>query len=161
MFIIDLNPDGSNKWFHVELKATTNNFGTAGIEGMTFFCATTINGDHTLYQGVYPDWCKIFVLDYNADSDVRRWKAISNTADLAINGKSTGTLVIIVDPELLQRNQGTEWLYEGNDELIWSYVRIGTAEPETTSDGRQRWRAIMPVRWYRQLPAWANQGVAP
>ena len=161
MFIIDLNPDGSNKWFHVELKATTNNFGTAGIEGMTFFCATTINGAHSLYQGVYPDWCKIFVLDYNADPDVRRWKAISNTADLAIDGKSTGTLVIIVDPELLQRAQGTEWLYEGNDELIWSYVRIGDAEPERTSDGRQRWRAIMPVRWYRQLPVWANQGVTP
>jgi hypothetical protein len=161
MFIIDLNPNGSNKWFHVELKATTNNFGTAGIEGMTFFCATSVNGDYSLYQGVYPDWCKLFVLDSNADSDVRRWKAISNTADLALNNKSTGTLVIIVDPELLQRAQGTDWLYEGNDELIWSYVRIGHFEPEKTSDNKQRWRAIMPVRWYRQLPSWTNQGVTP
>jgi hypothetical protein len=161
MFIIDLNPDGENKWFHIELKATTNNFSTTGLSGMTFFCATSINGDHTLYQGAYPDWCKIYVLDSNADSDVRKWTAISNTTELATNDKSTGSLVIIVDPELLQREQGTNWLYEGNDELIWSYVRIGHSEPEKTSDNRQRWRAIMPVRWYKKLPSWANQGVSP
>lgn len=163
LFIIDLNPTEGSDWHHIELKATTNNF--SNNEGMPFFCGTSGNGDpsYEAVAGFTNDWCRIFVLDSNVNSDVRVWQQVSNTLDVVLANPSnaTATLAIIVDPDLLRRNQGAEWLKESNEELIWSYVRIGHEGAEMNSPTKQRWRAIMPIKWYKKLPAWANQGVTP
>lgn len=158
LFVIDLNPGEARIWNGIELKATTNNFAvTESGEGMLFYCPTIINGvkgELGPYNVGTNDWCRLFVLSKRADSDIRRWTAISNTADLL--GYAPLSLAVLVSQDKLRRVADKDWLYEGNKELIWSFVRISD-EPETDQDGRQCWRPIMPVKWYDELPDWANK----
>ena len=156
LFVIDLNPDKTRFWNHIELKATTNNYRTAH-QNMLFFMGTTTNGTNTDDTVFIHDWCRLFILSRRVSSDVRKWIRIRNTGDL--NGYAPLALAIIVDPSMFRRNQGSEWLYEGNEELVWSYVRIGLQDVETDQDGVQCWRPVMPVKWFAEgeLPAWANE----
>ena len=157
LFIMDLNPGEERIWNGIELKATTNNYSASTASNMIFFTATSVNGltpaEHELSFDY--DWCRLFILSRRASSDIRRWVRITNTGDL--NGYAPLSIAIIVDPSMLKRGQGDGWLHEGNDELIWSYVRIGLSDTEKDQDGQQCWRPAMPVRWYRQLPQWANE----
>ena len=160
LFVIDLNPGETRVWSGIELKATTNNFAvTESGEGMLFYCPTVINGEKgedELYNVSTNDWCRLFILSKRADSDIRRWTAISNTHDLS--GYAPLSLAVLVSQDKLRRVADTSWLYEGNKELIWSFVRIAAGGgPETDQDGRQCWRPIMPVKWYDELPDWASQ----
>lgn len=149
LFLLNLNPGEARVWNGVELKATTNNFDSS----LVFFAASATNGDN---PSVFNrDWCRLFVLTRRADSDIRRWVRIKNTA--ALDGYAPLVLAVLVDPDLLRRGQGTAWLRESNANLVWSYTRIGLASSETDQDGRACWRPAMPVRWYATLPEWANQ----
>ena len=101
------------------------------------------------------DWCRIYALSRELSTDVRRWIRIRNTDEL--DGYAPLSLVVIIDPELFRRNQGSKWLSDGNSELIWSYTRIDESQPEKDEKGSPCWRPIMPVRWYQKIPAWAEQ----
>ena len=157
LFVIDLNPGETSVWQHIELKATTNNFATT--EGMTFFTATTSNGVADTGDIIH-DWCRIYIASKEVNSDGRCWTAIKNTGEL--NGYAPLTIAIIVDPSsaFLKRSasigDNAAWLYEGNDDIIWSYSRIDANDPETDGNGQPCWRMVMPVRWYSTLPEWAN-----
>ena len=154
LFVIDLNPGETRFWNHIELKATTNNYASSH-DNMLYFMGTTTNGTNTDDVVFIHDWCRLFILSKRADSDIRKWVRIRNTGDL--NGYAPLALAIIVDPSMFRRNQGSEWLYEDNEELIWSYVRIGIEDAETDQDGRPCWRPVMPVKWYWRLPKWADE----
>ena len=153
LFVIDLNPGSERTWTGLELKASTNNFVGSGTVGVPFYTATTANGT-TIGNDTY-DWCRLYILSKRADSDIRKWKRITNTFDL--NGYAPLSLAIIVDPELFKRGQDASWLEEKNPELIWSYTKVGLDSSEQDQDGQNVWRPVMPVKWYKELPAWANQ----
>ena len=166
LFVIDLNPGEARYWQHLELKATTNNFETD--EGMTFFTGTTDNGGSL--GGIVHDGCRLFIASKEADYDIRRWIPIARTGDLG--GYAPLTLAIIVDPALFHREasltNGAAWLYESNDNLRWSYSRIGYGTddtgPEKDQNGSPCWRMVMPVKWFSELPGWATDSprtVAP
>ena len=152
LLLIDLNPGETRLWNGIELKATTNNFD--GASSVVFLGATARNGT-TAGNPTALDWFRLFVLSQRAGSDARRWTRVKNTGEM--DGYAPLALAIVVDPELLKRGQGDGWLYEGNRELVWSYLRIGIDQTETDQDGRQCWRPAMPAKWYAELPDWANE----
>jgi hypothetical protein len=162
LFIIDLNYRDLTTYYHLELKATTNNFaeGTSPL----FYCGTSMNLDTDQVGIPYMDWCRIFVLGYDWSRDVRKWVSITNT--MLFRNYSVDVpwkIAILVDPALLRQGQGDEWLREDNENLTWSFVRIDDNGPElwggTTPSGYypQKWNPVMPVKWYRSLPEWADQ----
>ena len=158
LFIIRLNEDAASpKFSDIELKATTNNYAT--FESMTFFAGTAVNGLDSSDYGFTPDWCRIYILSSKVDGDVRRWRRIRNTTDLG--EYKPGDFAIIVDPAMFRRGQGDGWCSDQNEELTWSFVRLGSGaedDAEKDADGTsQLWRPIMPVKWYSKLPAWADQ----
>ena len=163
MFVIDLNPDDQRIWNHFELKASTNNFTNATSTNMLFFTASTVNGvTNAEFDVGYPyDWCRLYVLSGRAGggaADPRSWTRIRNTAEL--DTYAPLAVVVIVDMEMLKRGQGSEWLYEDNEEIVWSYLRIGLDSAERDQAGARCWRPVSPVRWYRKLPQWAEQECA-
>jgi len=155
LFIINLNPSELRDWKHFELKATTNNFVGADASNMLFFNASTTNGTND--EGVVVhDWARLYILSKLVDTDVRKWTRIRNTGEL--NGYAPTEVAVIVDPAyLFRRGQGSEWLSEANKELVWSYTRIGDTLPEKDQNGNLAWRPIMPVKWYSDIPDWADQ----
>jgi len=169
LFIIDLNPGETRNWCHIELKATTNNFTHATASNMIFFTSSTCNqADPSDFGLTFDyDWCRLYIMSkrtHGGSGDVRAWTRIKNTGSLINLEDGTTyaplTLLVIVDPaaENFKRIPGfAKWLREDNDELTWSYVRIGREEAETDQDGKQCWRPAMPVRWYEKLPSWAEE----
>ena len=160
MFVIDLNPDDQRIWNHFELKASTNNFTNATSANMLFFTASTVNGvTNAEFDVGYPyDWCRLYILSGRAGggaADPRSWTRIRNTAEL--DTYAPLAVAVIVDMEMLKRGQGSEWLYEDNEEIVWSYLRIGLDSAERDQTGARCWRPVSPVRWYRKLPQWAEQ----
>lgn len=160
MFVIDLNPDDQRIWNHFELKASTNNFTNTTSANMLFFTASTVNGvTNAEFDVGYPyDWCRLYILSGRAGggaADPRSWTRIRNTAEL--DTYAPLAVAVIVDMEMLKRGQGSEWLYEDNEEIVWSYLRIGLDSAERDQTGAQCWRPVSPVRWYRKLPQWAEQ----
>ena len=160
MFVIDLNPDDQRIWNHFELKASTNNFTNTTSSNMLFFTASTVNGvTNAEFDVGYPyDWCRLYILSGRAGggaADPRSWTRIRNTAEL--DTYAPLAVAVIVDMEMLKRGQGSEWLYEDNEEIVWSYLRIGLDSAERDQTGAQCWRPVSPVRWYRKLPQWAEQ----
>ena len=159
LFLVRLNEDSSApKFSDIELKATTNNYAT--FESMTFFAGTAVNGLDSSGYDFTPDWCRIYILSSKVDGDVRRWRRIRNTTDLG--DYKPGDFAIIVDPAMFRRGQGDGWCSDQNEELTWSFVRLGSgteddAEKDTDGGTSQLWRPIMPVKWYSKLPAWADQ----
>jgi len=67
------------------------------------------------------------------------------------------TLAVIVDPDMLRRELGSEWLVDGNDELVWSYLRVGRYDNEKDGMRYEAWRMAYPVKWFDELPSWATQ----
>lgn len=159
LFVIDLNPSELRYWTGLELKATTNNFTTQ--QGMTFYTATGSNYiPPAEIGGIVHDWVHLYAAGKRVSSDIRQWISITNTA--ALNGYASVTLAIIVDPNLFQRDESkvsSDWLYESNPQLTWSYVRTGVGLNETDQDGKNVWRQIMPTKWYDEIPDWAIQPI--
>jgi hypothetical protein len=173
LFIIDLNPGEARNWYHIELKASTNNFTRATASNMVFFTSSTCNETNgaSFKLPFEYDWCRLYVMSKRTNGgngDIRAWTRIRRTGDfinLTHNDGSLGstyaplTLLVIVDPDkrYFRRIPGfASWLREDNDEITWSYVRIGIEGAENDQDGKQCWRPIMPVRWYEKLPSWAD-----
>lgn len=153
MFIINLNPSGRN-YLDFELKASTNNFAET-----LFFCASGLNGNPL--GGQTNDCCRLYTLSARLNPDVRAWTQIASTRQTEIRDCYLPEIVVIVDKDITKRYRhevGWDWLREDNDDLIWSYVRIGMDEPEMEpGKNKQQWRPIMPVKWLDKLPAWAQK----
>lgn len=140
-----------NKAFHIELKATTNNFGNADWysgENTTkrdvLYVAHTQLNDSTLdYEPdneLYIDTCQIFIKGYTRDYayyfnsfvgddaviyDGRGYVKISST-QITYEGEEYFVpeyLTIIVGVENFRRNQDTSWFNPDNEELTWCFLR--------------------------------------
>ena len=152
LFLIDLNPGETRLWTGIELKASTNNF-----TNLNFFTSTYAN--ETTSSEVTYDWCRVYLLSKRANTDIRKWQRVKNTS-FNDTGYAPLCVAIIVDPDMFKRSQtltSGDFLEEANDDLVWSYVRIGLTSSEKDQDGQSAWRPAMPVRWYEELPSWAKQ----
>ena len=151
-----------------ELKATTNNYVKAAGEWEAFcpfYASTTFNGNTSWKADAF----RLYVCysKLNSDGDSRRWRRILNTVDDGLVGMElpATSVAVLVDPALLGRGQGSGWLSDGNADLVWNYVRISATGPEREVQSDEEspwlWRQVMPVKWYHDLPGWADQECYP
>ena len=95
--------------------------------------------------------------------DFRSWSYIKNTIEWT---EKILTVAVFIDFRCLERHvqdpdkPEDDWLTDSNDELVWSWARMKDSAGNTTyekdSSGRIIWRPIMPVRWFKKLPEWAE-----
>lgn len=167
LLIIDLNPLGTAHaattgtplptYYSFELKGTTTNFGLSSGDTMKFYGSSAANESATWSNH---DSMRLYVLSKKADDDVRRWKRV-RTSEAGGYQFAFSTIAVIIDSDLLNEEHKSDitWLSDKNDELIWSYVRFNEQDYERDQSGNQVWRPIMPVKWYSQLPRWADQNL--
>ena len=163
LFVLDLNAENGGRWRSFELKASTNNF--ARVEGggeaanMVFWgCSDEADG--------YADGANPILADRGQDrmrlywlttrvagggSDGRAWTRIGTTLDLA--GANPKYLAVIVSPDLCFDGS---CLSEENEEIVWCYARADASGFERDTNGVTVWHPVQPVRWFRDLPEWAN-----
>ena len=160
LFLIDLNAENAGKWRSFELKASTNNFahisGGGEAANMVFWgCSDEADG---YADGVNPiladraqDRMKLFWLTTRKGGDGRVWTKISTTLDLT--GANPKKLAVLVSPDLCFDGR---WLGEENGEVVWCYTRADASGAEKDTNGAVIWHPVEPVRWFRNLPAWAK-----
>lgn len=167
-----------NKAFHIELKATTNNFGNADWysgENTTkrdvLYVAHTQLNDSTLdYEPdneLYIDTCQIFIKGYSKDYayyfnsidgdetvvyDGRGYVKISSTQN-TYEGEEHYVpeyLTIIVSVENFRRNQDTSWFNPDNEDLTWCFLRYNINGEYINSSGNAA-NGIVPA-WIQIQP---------
>ena len=176
LFILDLNAENAGKWRSFELKASTNNFahisgispdpkgrpaggGYAGCgeaANMVFWgCSDEADG---YADGVNPiladrgqDRMRLYWLTTRRGGDGRAWSKIPTTLDLT--GANPKKLAVLISPDLCFDGR---WLGEENEEVVWCYTRADASGAEKDTNGAVIWHPVEPVRWFRNLPAWAK-----
>ena len=161
MFIINLN-DASyanivDYFTQFELKASTNNFSaSASQKDRCCFYSHSGYADEWISSAGNNDQMRLFLNHGGADQ--RSYVKIANTAEGMPTNYAPAEVIVIVDPHLVntERSDGT-WLYKGNEDIVWTWVRTkyGQREFDAGTD-RCLWRPIAPVRWFSKLPAWAE-----
>lgn len=153
MFILTVNATASEPYVGFELKASTNNFATGGQDIKTqFYAQSEIANTGTASI----DKMRMYALTSYGTSDRRSYTRIPNT--LSWSHKLT-QIVVLVDSTCLIRNPTGNWLNESNEELNWCYCRTRNNDPAyEVEDGTSKslWRPIVPVRWFKALPSWAQ-----
>lgn len=165
MFIVPVNvkPDTSafpsNPAYGFELKASTNNFANGASENvkLQFYAQSEIADTGS---GTSIDTMKLYKTTTSESSDIRALDRISNT--VPYQGYELVEVVVLVDVSCLRRhteNNG-EWLSDQNEDLTWCYLRNKSGDGVEThynaANNKFLWRPIAPVRWFRELPAWAR-----
>ena len=159
LFIIDLNAENAGKWRSFELKASTNNFERIGGGGAANMCFWGCSDEADGYaDGANPiladrgqDRMKLFWLTTRKGGDGRAWSKISTTLDLT--GANPKKLAVLISPELCTDGR---WLGEENGEVVWCYTRADASGAEKDTNGATIWHPVVPVRWFRTLPGWAE-----
>ena len=157
LFILDLNAENGGKWRSFELKASTNNF--EHIDGRASMCFWSCSDEADGYSdGAVPlvrnrgqDRMRLYWLTRRLGGDGRAWTNIPTTLDLT--GVNPKTLAVLVSPDLCSDGG---WLGEENEEAVWCYTRGDASGSEKDTNGEVLWHPIHPVRWFRDLPAWAR-----
>lgn len=159
LFIIDLNAENGGKWRAFELKASTNNFCAVSEDAKLCYwgCSDEADGytdatvPHSRTRG--EDKMRLYWLTTRgaADRDGRSWTKIGTTLDLT--GANPKYLAALISPELCFDGK---WLGEENEEVVWSYTRADASGSEKDTNGETLWNPIQPVKWFRDLPAWAK-----
>ncbi len=155
LFIVDVNCETDGAFVGFELKGTTNNFSHAVSEDVRLQYYSQSEIADTGVEG-HVDRMMLFVCTSHDSEDVRSWTRIANTIDFPHH---LTRIAALVDVTCLERHPDVEWLRDDNEELIWCYLRNRANDPpveyeQGTTTGL--WRTIVPVRWYRELPAWAR-----
>ena len=158
MFIIPLNDtayasDLNSHYTQFELKASTNNFSTSDSEEAS--CCFYSHSGHA--DGFYSTNDRMHLFLNHGGSDQRSYVRIPNTLEGMMN-YAPSDVIVIVDATLMNHDRSDgSWLYENNDDVIWTWVRTknGTQESDPGT-GHCLWRPISPVRWFTTLPAWAK-----
>ena len=127
------------QWTDFELKASTDNFQT--LRYFTKSSEMHAEGD--------PDVWVYFTDDYA--SDPREWRkalvGVSIGAQLADPVNSEVRYVVVL-PSHTTPGDWTEWMYETNPELVWSYVRYDGLDLERNQTGtKSKWNLVVPVDW--------------
>lgn len=150
MLIVPLNWDDVQRYYtDIELKASTNNFTAArGHDTLVFHCCSHLIGE--------PDWpdddMRIYVENHPDEAKKRMYTAYTTRSDWYPTH-----LICIIDASMCHFTQDHSWLDADNDELVWTYARGTLDGNEVDDNGAILWRPIAPVRWFSELPAWANQ----
>lgn len=160
MFIIRLNEtaydDQAGHFTQFELKASTNNFSTAYSQKDR--CCFYSHSGHAEGEFSTNDGMHLFINHGGADQ--RSYVRIKNTAE-GMPNYAPAEVIVIVDAALMNRDRSDgSWLYEGNEDVMWTWVRTkdNTSEFDGGAD-HCLWRPITPVRWYSTLPNWAREGL--
>lgn len=151
MFILPMKFHGDAVTYcDVELKASVANFSAAtdSTSRCTFWCHTSRVPTAT------NDSCRIYALNVQGE-DARAWTRLEYASDVPAS-EASPELVLIVSPDCCTRTNG-RWLYELNEEIVWSYVRCTASGREETARGAAMWRPCAPARWFASLPAWAGE----
>ena len=163
LFLVDVNDAADGVYCGFELKASTNNFTHATNEDvrLQFYAQSEIADTG---EGATPgnslgiDRMMLFTGTSAGTEDVRAWTRIPNTVEWS--GKPM-RMAVLVDASCLVRHpeDGGDWLSEGNEELVWCYLRNRALSPPYEREGstaHSLWRPIQPARWYSSLPEWAR-----
>ena len=157
LFILDLNAENGGKWRSFELKASTNNFTrVAGGSSMVFWgCSDEADGYtdevNPILRNRGQDRMRLYWLTRRRGGDGRAWTRIPTTLDLT--GANPKHLAVLVSPDLCFDGR---WLGDENEEVVWCYTRGDASGPEKDTNGAVIWHPVHPVRWFRDLPAWAK-----
>lgn len=155
LFIVDVNCETSGAFTGFELKGTTNNFSHAVSEDVRLQFYSQSEIADTGREG-HIDRMMLFVCTSHDSEDNRSWTRIPNTIDFP---HQLTRIAALVDVTCLERHPDGEWLRDDNEELIWCYLRDRPLDPPYEYEKgttKSLWRPIVPVRWYRELPAWAR-----
>lgn len=160
MFIIPVNNEAANTTYKgFELKASTNNFShsTSEFIRLQYYSQSQIASTGST-EGGGIDKMKLFVCTSKDSDDPRKYRKIEDTAIDWTNALTS--VVVLVDTSCLIRHPeiDDEWLLDGNEELIWCYLRIRINDPRYECENgtsNPLWRPIAPVRWFSEMPKWA------
>ena len=149
----------TNQYFFAgfELKASTNNFGSGETSvDLQFYSQSEVA--NTGSEGTI-DKMNLYVCSSLGGRDFRSYTKIDNTINW---NHPLNKVVVLVDTECLVRHpEGVpgEWLNEDNPDLIWCYLRDKDQEgvEEEAGTGKAMWQPIAPVKWFSEMPSWANQ----
>lgn len=158
LFIIPLNDtayasDVYNHYTQFELKASTNNFSISASENSS--CCFYSHSGHA--DGFYSTNDRMHLFLNHGGADQRSYVRITNTLE-GMPNYAPSEVIVIVDAKMMNpdRSDGA-WLYEDNESLTWTWVRMKNEElePDPGTD-HCLWRPISPVRWFAELPTWAK-----
>lgn len=188
MFLIPVNYTTNGQFTGFELKASTNNFShstpeevrlqyfsrsevaNTGVPGIPYDPGAGYEGEITvdkmwIFQCTYfNQWGPGF------DGDVRSWFYLTNSV---VWPHQLTTVAVLVDTQCLLRHPQDpehpedDWLIDTDKELVWSYCRYGVGvdwtkyEMERDTPNSGLWRTITPIRWFKAMPEWATNQLAP
>lgn len=157
MFIIPMNDtsysSGDSHFTQFELKASTNNFSSSASQHDR--CCFYSHSGHA--DGFFSTNDKMHLFLNHGGADQRSYVRIQNTLE-GMPDYAPAEVIVIVDAEMMNpdRSDGS-WLYDGNEDVVWTWVRTKDGEREFDADTDHcLWRPIAPVRWFSRLPAWAE-----
>lgn len=170
MFILPMNDvDSSPVWTEFEMKATTNNFDNGNIvmHAMSSFSDLTAANGHALTDQYQADAVRIYVQNIPSYAfqvtnsvDNRAYHRIASTLDMPPEWR-VREYAVIVDPAMLHyvppAPDGSSWCDRENRDLVWIYFRAGSYDAETDQDGKTLFHPVSPVRWFKELPEWADK----
>lgn len=140
MFVLEAQNDSID--FHgFELKCSTNNFNSA-----EFWSQSAYPADPST------DGMRMFITGMNTDR--RKLTEIDGYNYLVYQAQKL--VVVLVSIDECRRTDG-KWLYEGNDDLMWVWIRV-TANGREVAPGsdNELWRPVAPAKWLSRLPSWAR-----
>lgn len=128
------------QWTDFELKASTNNF-----ESLVYYVQSSRTNAFEDDAGV-----AVYFTDDSA-MDTRVWRrsalatAIGDQLEDPVNGE-VGTVLVVPSHSGVASWQ--EWMSEGNEQLVWSYVRFDGIDLEKNASGTQpKWNMVFPLQW--------------
>ena len=141
MFVLQVQNEDSIDFYGFELKCSTNNFDSAEF------------WSHSSYlEDPSTDGMRMFITGMNLDR--RKLTEIGNYGMSSYYAQKL--VVVLVSVDECRRTDG-KWLYEGNDDLMWIWIRA-TADGREVAPGSddELWRPVAPVKWFSRLPSWAR-----
>ena len=171
MFIVPVNYTTNGPWAGFELKASTNNFCHKAADGspieervfMQYFMDSDVADTAPPHMdGACPrDKAKLYICNEVRNDqglEHRSYTRIPNTASIT---RHIEEVVVLVDSHDLIRypedwKQPAQWLTWHNNNLMWIYGRKGGTWWEEAYGTKPMWRPIAPVRWFKEIPNWAQ-----
>lgn len=135
--------------------------GIASDDRVLYWCASEMDG----FQNVrlnhlgreldrYDSMRKYTCEDRNISSeDNRSWKYFENSS--VLSNKYPYKVYVILDPSKFRWISDSSWCVNTNKNLNWVFIRTKTSDFERDDNGMIAWHPIYPVKWFKELPAWA------
>ncbi len=129
------------------IKGTLTNFqGADSLDHMVYWFASASNlsiSSHSLFDS----YATVFVC---VGQSGRQWRQVKTWRPLFDQFGPDYTLnTVIFIPSKIPGS--SYWMYAGNRQLTWSYVRVSPVDFERDANGDVVWNPILPIAW-RQAP---------